>query len=156
LTATSDAFARALDLIATASRNFAEPWAIIGSAAARLSGAYCGVVADIDLLLGEEDARALIKSWAHLTPTPAPVEDSLFRSRVFARFVGAPLPIEAMAGFSIRYDGLWRDITPGRRRVAVGGLMVQPVDDQIALLELMNRPKDRLRIDALRRIASKK
>jgi hypothetical protein len=140
--------AATLDLIAEAAADFGAPWWIIGSAAARLSGAAIDNIADVDLLLAPADARRFI---ARFPPDRlAPKEPSAqFRSAVFARIVAAPLPIEAMAGFEMKIAGVWRRIAP-ESRVWRGRWATPAVDEQIALLGAMGREKDAPRLAALR------
>ncbi len=140
--------AETLGVIAEAAPAFMDEWWIIGSAAAALVGADIADVRDVDLLLSEGDAQRLIARWADKPTSPASPDDQ-FRSRVFARFVHAPLTIEAMGGFDMRVRGEWRRAWP-LTRIARGAVFTPSAAEQIALLEAMGRDKDRLRIKALR------
>ncbi|MCB2098109.1 MAG: hypothetical protein KDE05_10785 [Parvularculaceae bacterium] len=137
-----------LDVIAAAAPAFEDEWWIIGSAAAALSGAEILDVRDVDLLLSERDAQALLKAWSASPPSPAAASGQ-FRSAVFARFEQAPLAIEAFGGFQMKVRDAWRDVRP-LTRIAQGGVFTPSVAEQIALLEAMGREKDCARIDALR------
>lgn len=130
--------ARITEALAEAS----EPWWIIGSAAVVLHGAETEV-ADIDLLLSVRDALALLEQpgCRRLRPEPSP----LFRSALFARWDGAGLPIELMAGLEVSRDGAWVPVQP-RTRVAVraaGTALHVPDRAELgAILGLFGRPKD--------------
>lgn len=135
--------------IAAAAAVFEDEWWIIGSAAAALSGADIALVRDVDLLLSERDARRLLELWPQeLSAAAAP--GAQFRSAVFARLEGPPLPVEAFGGFEMKIRGAWRKIEPLTRE-ARGEVFTPSVAEQIAILEAMDRDKDRARIAALRR-----
>jgi len=123
-------------------------WWIIGSAAAALAGADILEVRDVDLLLSERDARTLRACWSTKETERVPADDR-FRSSVFARFIGAPLPIEAFGGFEMRLRGDWRPVLPLTRERR-GAVFTPSIAEQIALLEAMDRDKDRARIAALK------
>lgn len=141
--------AAALGDIADASWIFAAPWWIIGSAAARLVGAEVRDIADVDLLISPEDAGRLDALWSARPRAAAPDPSGQFRSAHFRRYLGAPLPIEAVAGFELRDAGAWEAVSL-TTRLAVGRVFVPSRAEQIALLERMNRTKDRPRIAALK------
>ncbi len=141
--------AQTLTRIAGIADQFTDDWWIIGSAAAALSGAEIATVNDVDLLLGEADARRLLDLWAGEAPRPA-APDAQFRSAVFARFEMFPLPIEAFGGFEMRVRGRWRAISP-LTRIAQGPVFTPSVAEQIVFLETMDRAKDAPRIAALKR-----
>ncbi len=140
--------AQTLAIIAAAAPAFDDEWWIIGSAAAALAGADIADVRDVDLLLSERDAQALIARWAQM-PTEAVAPTDQFRSSAFARYTHTPLAIEAMGGFEMRVRGVWRRVWPLTRE-AMGGVFTPSVAEQIALLEAMRRDKDKARIAALR------
>jgi hypothetical protein len=135
-------------VIEEAAPDFADEWWIIGSAAAALAGADVGEVRDVDLLLSERDAEALLARWRE-APKLAVEPGGVFRSAVFARFGHAGLPIEMMGGFELRVRGAWRLIWPLTRE-SFGAFYAPSVSEQIALLQTMGREKDRSRIAALR------
>lgn len=137
-----------LSRIAAASGRFEDEWWIIGSAAAALSGADLAVVRDVDLLLSEPDARRLLDLWSQELSTAA-APDAQFRSAVFARYEGPPLPVEAFGGFEMNIRGVWRGVVPLTRE-AKGDVFTPSVAEQIALLEAMGRDKDAGRIAALK------
>lgn len=140
--------AAAIGRIADIAPAFDNEWWVIGSAAAAISGADVADVRDVDLLLGEEDARRLIDRWS-AAPKSSAVPDDRFRSVVFARFEHASLAIEAFGGFEMKVRGVWRTVRP-LTRVARGDVFTPSIAEQIALLEAMGRDKDRQRIAALR------
>ncbi|OGT59398.1 MAG: hypothetical protein A3E01_08540 [Gammaproteobacteria bacterium RIFCSPHIGHO2_12_FULL_63_22] len=134
-------------MVAAAAGDFSDDWWIIGSAAAALAGADIAEVGDVDLLLSERDARALLARWSAAPKAPPPPSDR-FRSAVFARFEHGPLAIEAFGGFEMRVRGRWRAVEPMTRR-HVGDVFTPSIAEQIVLLEAMGRDKDRPRIAAL-------
>ncbi|MEK7266934.1 MAG: hypothetical protein AAB227_12640 [Pseudomonadota bacterium] len=140
--------AETLGLIAAAAPAFTDEWWIIGSAAAALAGADIAEVRDVDLLLSERDATALLARWAGAPKAPPDPSDQ-FRSAVFARFQHLPLAVEAFGGFEMRVRGRWRRVEP-MTRLRCGGVFTPSTAEQIALLEAMGREKDGARIAALR------
>ena len=140
--------ARSLGLIVDAAPRFEDEWWIIGSAAAALCGADIADVRDVDLLLSERDASALLERWS-ATPRTASAPSAQFRSAVFARFENGALAIEVFGGFEMRVRGQWRRIAPLTRE-ARGDVFTPSVAEQIGLLEAMDRAKDQPRIAALR------
>jgi hypothetical protein len=139
--------AEALNLIADAAPAFEDEWWILGSAAAALSGADILEVRDVDLLLSERDARDLLARWSERR-TEAVATSDQFRSTVFARFEDAPLPIDVFGEFEMRVRGDWRRIHPLTRERR-GAVFTPSVAEQIAILEAMDRDKDKARIAAL-------
>ena len=140
--------AQTLKEIAGAASALKDEWWILGSAAAALSGADILEVRDVDLLLSERDAAALLKRWSARKKAAIEPSDQ-FRSAVFARFIDAPLPIDVFGGFEMRVRGDWRRIEPLTRERR-GEVFTPSVAEQIALLEAMGREKDRARIAALK------
>jgi hypothetical protein len=118
-----------------------EPWWIVGSAAALLHGARTAV-ADVDLLCGEADARAVLA--APGLPAAPGGGSELFRSAVFGT-IGAALPIEVMGGLALRSGKGWSRVTLATREpVRVGGatLWVPSRGELVALLRRFGRDKD--------------
>ena len=140
--------ARTLTVIAETAAEFEDEWWVIGSAAAALSGAEIVEVRDVDLLLSERDASALLRRWARARKSVVAASEQ-FRSAAFARFEHAPLAIDAFGGFEMRVRNAWRPIGP-LTRVARGGVYTPSVAEQIALLEAMGRDKDIARLATLR------
>lgn len=132
----------------------AEPWCLIGSAAARLLEAEVSV-ADVDVLVARADAQTLATLWAdRLDTAHAPADGDRFRSR-FARFRFPGLPVEVMGGLEFDAGDGWRPVSPGRLVLAgLEGLAVPvpSLDDQLRLYASFGREKDRPRADALRRL----
>lgn len=132
----------------------AEPWCLIGSAAARLLGAEVGV-ADINVLVSSADADALATLWADRRDVAyVPADADRFRSH-FARYRFPGLPVEVMGALELDRGEGWQKVSPGRLMlVGVQGMAVPvPVlDDQLRLLESFGRDKDRERAAALRRL----
>jgi hypothetical protein len=140
--------AATLDVVAEALRDARAPWWVIGSAAAWLHGAPT-TVDDVDVLLGGDDARAMIAGWKGRVTLGAAGER--FRSSPFARLCGAGLQIEVMAGLHVRVADGWRAVAPATR-MPVGRVYVPERSELIALLTLFGREKDRRRAELLRAI----
>ena len=132
----------------------AEPWCLIGSAAARLLGAEVSV-ADVDVLVSHADADALMALWADRRDVAhAPADGDRFRSR-FARFRFPGLPVEVMGGLELDQGEGWQPVSPGRLVLAGVQGMAVPVPalgEQIRILESFGRDKDRERAATLRRL----
>lgn len=132
----------------------AEPWCLIGSAAARLAGAEVGV-ADIDVLVSRADAETLATRWVdRCDAAHTPSDAERFRSR-FARYRFPGLPVEVMGDLELNQGDGWQVVAPGKLMlVGVRGMAVPvPVlDDQIRLFESFGRDQDRERAAALRRL----
>ena len=128
-----------------------DPWAVIGSAAARLIGADVSV-ADLDVLTSVRDADALRDLW-HLQQEEAHWPDGAerFRSR-FARFRFSGLPVEVMGGLEVFGPDGWTPLRIDQIvRVSFAGLSVPvpSVAEQIRVLDSFGRPKDRARVAVL-------
>lgn len=129
-----------------------EPWWIIGSAAVALHTARPAAVADVDVLLGLEDAQRLFPLMGLVAAAGTAHPD--FRSTVFGRWQGSALPVEFMAGFHHRSAAGWRPVRPAsRQRIIVESAAVF-VPDRAELHDLLvafGRPKD---IDRAQRLAT--
>ncbi len=129
-----------------------DPWWVIGSAAARLSGVDGFAPADIDLLLSRRDAKAFTQRHeALLDRDHRAADEGLFRS-CFARLQLSPLPVEVMGGLQVRHDGAWRDVVVADSATAECGGHLFPVPslrEQVRLFELFGRDKD---LDKARRL----
>lgn len=127
-----------------------DPWWIISSAAVALHGADAGEVADVDVLLSEADARAILPGIG-IECLPGP-EHPAFRSGIFAAWTGTALPVEFMAEFSHFSGGAWVPVQPvTRKAVDVGGATVfipEPAELH-AMLTGFGRPKDLVRARSL-------
>lgn len=115
-----------LDAVVLAMADAREPWWIIGSAAVVLHGAATSV-ADVDVLCGEVDARALIAALGG--EVLAPAADPVFRSAVFGRCAATPLPVEVMAGLTVHGAPVrlatreWRGGAPTPLRAELAALL---------------------------------
>jgi hypothetical protein len=131
-----------------------DDWWLIGSAAMALHGARPITVADVDLLASPADAMRLATFWGIAPPSPAP--DPLFRSEVYFQWPEPPVPVDVMGGFQVKAAEGWRRLQP-RTRAAVrcgGHVFYTPsLAEQIEILELFGRPKDRKRAALLRGLA---
>jgi hypothetical protein len=134
----------------------ADPWCVIGSAAALLAGADVAV-ADVDLLVSHADADALMTLWADRREhVYEPAGAERFRSH-FARFRFPGIPVEVMGGLELNQGDGWHPVKAGRLTlVGLNGLAVPvpSVDDQIRILESFGRDKDRQRATLLRKLSS--
>ena len=132
-------------------RRCADPWVVIGSAAAWLVGAQVEV-ADLDVLTSASDARFLADHWRGRALAADKLEGAdRFRSH-FARFE-FPLSVEVMGDLEVATPGGWKPVRVGATRmVEVDGfdVPVPTVEEQIRLLECFGRPKDRLRAGLLK------
>ncbi len=147
-------FSAAIDLVSAASQSFCDDWWLIGSAAARISGADITAINDIDLLLSPRDFDALRDLWQDRRSSP-PKPSLQFRSSAF-RVYEAPMPIETFAELELRTDeGVWRRILP-QTRVQYGAVFAPSPEEQIEILRLMDRPKDVERIKALQALIKAK
>lgn len=133
----------------------ADPWVLIGSAAARLVGADVGV-ADIDVLTSATDADRLVEHWQVRRESQfEPAGAERFRSR-FARFRFAGLPLEVMGGLQLHDKREWVPVLAGETMlVAFCGMQipVPRVAEQIRILESFGRPKDLQRAVLLRALS---
>lgn len=135
----------ALIAVAQAMRTAVAPWWIIGSAAVVLLGGDTAV-ADIDLLTGERDARALAARLG--VALAASDAHPRFRSRVFARWPRGDRDVEIMGGLMLAEDSGWAALVPATRvAVAVGDetVFVPAREEMIAILTRFGRDKDRAR-----------
>ena len=124
-------------------------WWVIGSAAIRLHGAATSV-ADVDVLLGVADARRLLAAWGVAADTGG--GSDRFRSTLFARIAGLPMPVEVMAGFSVRVDGVWKPVRPRSRQAfdCAGRTIFAPSIGELAgMCRRFARDKDRARLRLL-------
>jgi len=139
-----------LDRLARDAAGLSDPWWVFGSAGMALVGAPGLSPPDVDLIVSERDAAALIGLWnaqrAEAAPSP------LFRSKVFARASIAALPIEIMAGFESFSAGAWTPVAPATR-IAIpwnGARLYAPdAAEQAAICRRFGRPKDLARVALL-------
>lgn len=151
-----DPLSESLALVADAMRTARDPWWIIASAAMALHGAHPIHVADVDLLVSERDAAALIAALG-LQPAP-PGGTAQFRSALFARWLAPPLPVEIMAGFQVHTPDGWRRVQPATRLARPLGERVLFVPSAAELIEhcrLFGRPKDEQRAALMQRLANR-
>ena len=130
-----------------------DPWWIVGSAAVVLRGAATEV-ADVDLLVSEADARALLSAGGVKSRPGA--RSARFRSAVFGTLEGAPLPIEVMGGLALNEDGVWAPLrleTRERHCLGPSVLWVPARAELIALLRRFGREKDVARAALLEALA---
>lgn len=151
-----DDLAAALDVLARAAAEAGlhDPWWVFGGAAMALVGLTDWRVPDIDVLTSPGDARRLATALdARIVTDPG---EGMFRSRVYARTEGRPVPIEIMAGLEVRTGPDWLPVAfDSRHPVAVDGgpLYIPALAEQIATARLFGRPKDLARADALERLS---
>ena len=130
-------------------------WWLIGSTAARLSGADL-VPEDIDVFGPAAAMTAIVNHFggASLSGTPG----ERFRSQPFCRLTVADgLPIEVMGDLEVKSEGIWQKLHI-ESRVAVatpaGTVYVPSLDEQIAIFELFGRDKDLAKAAVLHRMTS--
>ncbi|CAN7543902.1 hypothetical protein [Bosea sp. LjRoot237] len=120
-----------------------EPWWIIASAAAALHGASPISVADVDVLLSVEDIRRILPALG-IEPYRGP-PNPLFRSKILAKWLAPPVPVDLMAGFEHRVGGSWHLVQlTTRQAIAIGAATVYvPEQDELRrIIESFGRPKD--------------
>jgi len=99
-----------------------EPWWIITGVAAVLHGIETPV-ADVDVLLGMDDAREVLGRLG--LPLAPGMPSPRYRSELFATWREAPLPVELMAGFAVKGPAGWAVVAPvTRERVEVDGAVL--------------------------------
>lgn len=150
----SEALASALDVVADGCAGLLDPWWVFGSAGMALVGVPGLTPPDVDLIVSERDATTLLAQWRAepLAAAPSP----LFRSRIFAKAIVAPLPIEIMAGFEAFSDGAWAPVVPATREpVSWRGrtLFTPSAGEQAAICRRFGRPKDLARVALLEALA---
>lgn len=132
-----------LTMVSEAASAATEPWWIIGSAAVVLHGRDIPYVKDVDLLMSARDAGALLRRVGEY-PRNGEANER-FSSVVFGCWVGPPIPVEVMGGFSVAVSGRWRDVSLSTREaVSVGAaqVFVPSVEELVRLLHSFGRPKD--------------
>lgn len=133
-----------------------DPWWILGSAAVALVGGEPGQVKDIDVLVSNRDALALMR--LHGLKNVADGGNQLFRSQYFLRPETDDLAVEIMAGFSVCSGANWVTIMPLTRiAISLAGttVFVPDANEQIELLHLIGRAKDQSRIEALQSLSER-
>lgn len=137
------ALTETLRRIADAAGPALDDWWLIGSAAVALHGGTVGRLKDVDLLMSERDAAALLHR-AGIEPA-AGVPDALFHSRVRVTWAAPPLPVDVMGGFTFKAADGWRALAlVTREAIAVGDrlLYVPAVAELKTLLLSFGREKD--------------
>ena len=134
---------QSLAMLAGAVADAADDWWIIGSSAVALHGANVQRVRDVDLLMSANDAERLLRRVGSRTRTGKP--STQFRSEVFGTWLGPPLAIEVMGGFSLHTRDGWRPVMPETREEKVVGdsvLFVPSIRELKGMLLSFGRPKD--------------
>ncbi len=144
---------KTLDRVALAALGMAEPWWIFGSAAMALAGVRGLDPPDVDVVTTPEGAAELIE---RLGGQPVVAPSAQFRSQLFGKCLGSPLPIEVMGGMALATAGGWAPVVlRTRRRIAWsnGELWIAEVAEQAAICRRFGRPKDLPRAEALAALA---
>ena len=135
-------------LVAVADRlaGAADPWWVIGGAAAALHGLDATAIGDVDILTSITDARRLVAE-----PDVVAIDDGGtggFSSDVFAHLTGLPLKVDILGGFKVRGTPL---VIETRVALPVGEALVYvPAREElVGIFRLFGRPKDIARADAL-------
>ena len=128
-------------------------WWLIGSTAARLSGADL-MPEDIDVFGSSAAMTAVVAHFGGASSNGTSGER--FRSQPFCRItVPTGLPIEVMGGLEVQSNGIWQKLRIASR-IAVateaGTVYVPSLDEQIAIFELFGRDKDLAKAAILRRM----
>lgn len=130
-------------MLAGAVGDAADDWWIIGSSAVALHGAELQNVRDVDLLMSANDAERLLRRVGGQPRSGKP--STQFRSDVFGTWLGPPLPVEIMGGFSLHTRAGWRPVMPETREEKVVGssvLFVPSIRELKGMLLSFGRPKD--------------
>lgn len=117
-------------------------WWVIGSAAVASYGVSTPV-ADIDVLIGEEDAVRLSERLGLVAV--APDAHSLFRSRRFFRWPRADRTVELMVDLRLYEGGGWHPVVPATRvamPIEDTRVFVPDVAELAGILARFGRPKD--------------
>ena len=145
-------FVALTELVPELHAHCAEPWCLIGSAAALMLGAEVSV-ADVDVLVSRAAADALTTLWADRRETThVPADGDRCRSR-FARYRFPGLPVEVMGGLEVFGADGWQPLHIRETVHAVlAGLRVPmpSVAEQLRVLACFGRPKDHQRAALLR------
>lgn len=107
-------------------------------------------IADVDLVLAPEDAALVLQE--HGCILPSSDESGPYRSDVFGRIEGGPLPIEILGGFHAREDDRWVAVRPVTRLeigLAKEEVFVPSLLDLASITRRLGRPKDVLRAEML-------
>ena len=137
-----------LAVVSSLASRLRDDWWIIGSAAIALTGIAIEVP-EVELLLSERDAGALLAGWAQ--PRPATEGQDRFRS-IHGEHTATPIPIEIMGGLEVCTGGTWVPVTPGTRdriELAGGAVYIPDAADQLALLLMFRRTRDLVRAEML-------
>lgn len=126
---------------------------LIGGSALLLMDVEIGNTTDIDLFTNRAGAKTLQRLLANYQEVnPVTKEDDLFRSD-FARFRLPLMDVEVMGDLEIRKDGEWKPVLVHAYDVlSIGRLLVKvpTLKEQVRLLSLFGREKDRQRIALLK------
>ncbi|HEY9236653.1 MAG TPA: hypothetical protein VIP08_16640 [Phenylobacterium sp.] len=139
-----------LDLVAEGCADLQDPWWVFGSAGMALAGVPGLSPPDVDLIVSERDARALMARWGAEPVAAAP--SPLFRSKIFAKALLADLPVEIMAGFECFSGGAWAPVLPAtRQEIAWKGaaLYTPSAAEQAQICRRFGRDKDLARAGLL-------
>lgn len=129
-----------------------DPWWVLGSAAIALLGIDPRSIGDIDVLVSERDALALMKRRSLKNHSDGGTDK--FRSNIFVLPILGKRRVEVMAGYKICLANEWKPIWPKTRNpVDISGtsLWVPDAAEQIELLRMLNRPKDLERVELIER-----
>ncbi len=135
--------AETLRQIADAAESAQDDWWLIGSAAVALHGGAVGALKDVDLLMSERDAAALLRR-AGIEPA-AGVPDAMFHSAVRGSWEGPPVPVDVLGGFTFAAAEGWQALAlTTREAIAVVDrtVYVPAVAELKALLLSFGREKD--------------
>ena len=127
-----------------------EDWWLIGSAAVALHGADPGGIADVDVLLSDADAGAILPRLG--LPAVAGSQHHQFASAIFGTWRAGFLAVEFMAGLCQCIDGIWHPVQPLTRleKCGEGWRVFVPDREELAtILRSFGRPKDLARLAAL-------
>ncbi|WP_439633734.1 hypothetical protein [Glycocaulis sp.] len=120
-----------------------DPWAVYGGAGLHLHGIEDGPLADIDVLVSDRDALALLERADVTRKQSEPSQ--LFRSRQFLNASFGQVPVEIMAGLEVCREGKWWPVEVHESiSLGMGDMPVQVASrsELIRMFRLMGREKD--------------
>jgi hypothetical protein len=126
-----------------------DPWCLIGGSALVLWGVPGVRVRDIDVLLSQRDALAILSAEGIAVLPPS--KSDRFRSRVYAQY-GTGIEYDFMAGFEVNGPDGWVGVPPKPEfSMEFGGhAILLPSREELAgILRLFGREKDLDRLKVL-------
>jgi hypothetical protein len=128
---------------------------VIGAAALIISGIPINDTMDIDLLTSSRDADKLKVLWKDRRLNYKPSEITRFKSN-FARFQFDFLDVEVMGDLEVYSEGQWCKVTVNDFKLFPlndSQIKVPTLGEQVRILQLFGRQKDKDKIGLIRKMA---